>query len=602
MVINTLTAYNPCGRVGPTYKDYIISMDLTDVSTMRPYPDATARDRLGDPRQITLADLATNCPKFSDTPHDQTLIHSSGAIIDEHPIENDWNRCNPRLVMPAQMKSVGLPYWRHCGNDNGHFGIFDPPGAVPPVQGIFPTKAPAPVVPAPVVTAQPSPTISPSPPPTAVPVAPEPQPEPEKPENVQQPSKPTLAPNPIGQPQPSPSNPEIVAPVNQDTPPATPNQSESAPEGPGNQPSNPQNPVDQPGDVAAQEPSVIAIIGTNTINAGSSGIVLPGTPLASVGAVATLTDSNNNGVVVSVASSGVYVGTGASASFIASPTTPPSHQNNAGAPAPVVTYNGEVIHAVPGATTLVIKGQTLTAGGPPVTISGTDNVAIFSNNGLIIQYPGGTASYFPLPTAAPAQLEAQLDGSTVVYEGKTLAVGGPPAFLADNVVASLGPSGLIIQKPSGIESTIPYAQLTGVASAPARNKAEEEDIGGAIADMIGIQAAVPSGEATSSIGSVSVITSLLSTGVPATSSILTTNVNAPAADVTGTVTAALVDKPTPGSPAPEVSTVLPGDETGGNVNANATDVPQNLEASSGTRTVIWGGGCITIALVVILGL
>jgi hypothetical protein len=32
------------------------------------------------------------------------------------------------------------PYWLHCGNDNGQFGIFDPPGAVPPVDGLFPSS------------------------------------------------------------------------------------------------------------------------------------------------------------------------------------------------------------------------------------------------------------------------------------------------------------------------------------------------------------------------------------------------------------------------------------------------------------------------------
>lgn len=99
MVINTLTAYNDCGRLGPTYKDYILSLDLTDVSTMQPFPDATARDRLGDPRQLTLADLATDCPKNQDRPVSQTLITSSGAVIDPHPIDDDWNRCNPRLSM-----------------------------------------------------------------------------------------------------------------------------------------------------------------------------------------------------------------------------------------------------------------------------------------------------------------------------------------------------------------------------------------------------------------------------------------------------------------------------------------------------------------------
>ena len=599
MIINTLTAYNPCGRVGPTYKDYILSMDLTDVSSLRPYPDATARDRLGDPRQLTLADLATNCPKFSDTPEGQTLIHSAGAIIDEHPVENDWNRCNPRLVMPDQMKSVGLPYWRHCGNDNGHFGIFDPPGAVPPVQGIFPTKAADPITPAPVVTptAQPSPTIPPSPPPTAIPVAPEPQPEAEKPKTSQQPNAvPTLAPTAIMDPKPSPSNPDLVVPINQDTTPTPPKQSGSESANSGDQPVQ-QNPNNQPVGEIAQQPSAIVVIGSNTIHAGTSGIIIPGAPQASIGAVATLTDSNNNGVIVSVGSSGIYVGTGASASFIANPTSPPLVAPIAGVPTPIATLGGEIIQAIPGATTLVVKGQTLTAGGPPVTISGTENVAILGHNGLIIQYPGGTASYFPLPTAAPAQINVSTDGSTIVYEGKTLSVGGPPATIADGAVASLGPSGVVIQRPSGTESTISLSQLTGAAS-PNRNKAEDDSMGVIIAGIMGIQPAQPQGGSTSPIGVISA-TSLLGNGLSSLSAI-SENTKAPSAtgsNIKGTITAAIVGGTFHGSPPPTVSTRVPGGNT---TDATATDAPTNLQASSGTRMTIWGGRYMAIVLVAVL--
>jgi hypothetical protein len=38
------------------------------------------------------------------------------------------------------------PYWKHCGNDNYTYGIFDPPGAVPPVVGLLPTTVAAPVI------------------------------------------------------------------------------------------------------------------------------------------------------------------------------------------------------------------------------------------------------------------------------------------------------------------------------------------------------------------------------------------------------------------------------------------------------------------------
>jgi len=494
------------------------------------------------------------------------------------------------------MKSVGLPYWRHCGNDNGHFGIFDPPGAVPPVQGIFPTKAPVPApAPAPAPTAQPPPAISPLPSPTAVPVALEPQPEPGKPESAQQTNMPPLAPNPIVAPHPSPSNPDLVAPVNQNTSPITPIQSEAIPENlpniPNlpNQSAQPPNPSVQPvNNASPQQPDVIAVIGSNTIHAGTSGIVLPGVAPASIGEIVTLTDSNNKGVVVSVGSSGIHVGTGASATYIANPTIPPLAPPTDGALTPVVTLNGEVIHAKPGATTLVIKEQTLTAGGPPVTLSGTDNVAILSHNGLIIQYPGGSASYFSLPTVAPMQPQPSKDASIVVYEGNTLSVGGPPATMTDNAVVSLGPSGVVIQRPSGTESTIPLAQLTGVAS-PSRNKAEEDNMGDIIAGMMGIQTVQPSGETESPIVAASVSSRLLSSKSSNTPSATGPQIN-------GTVTAALLDGGSKGTEPLTVSTVAPV----GNTSVTPTDVPKNLEASSGSRTIIWEGGCMIIALVAIL--
>jgi len=109
MAINTLTAYNPCGQLGPTYADVVVSFDLTEVFTYQPYADATTRDRLGDPQQLTLADLATDCPQNAGAPPpSETLLTTSGAIIIEHPVEDAWNRCNPMISMPDRMRSVGL--------------------------------------------------------------------------------------------------------------------------------------------------------------------------------------------------------------------------------------------------------------------------------------------------------------------------------------------------------------------------------------------------------------------------------------------------------------------------------------------------------------
>ncbi|KAH8588060.1 hypothetical protein B0O99DRAFT_375216 [Bisporella sp. PMI_857] len=481
MIINTLTAYNSCGRVGPTYKDFIISMDLTDVSTMQPYPDATARDRLGDPRQLTLADLATDCPKFSDRPEGQTLIHSSGAIIDEHPIDNDWNRCNPRLMMPPQMKSVGLPYWRHCGNDNGHFGIFDPPGAVPPVQGIFPSTKAIPVTTTP-PAAQPAPTIVPAPAPTAVPVTQGPT----APDPVQE----ALTPSSLNPALPLPpatptSNLQPAVTINNLPNPAPPT-SPGIDDQPTQPPPNPLIPVPD---------SILTVIGSNTLSADASGLILPGGLPLTAGFISTLADANNNNVVISVAASGIYVGTGTSAIYIAKPTIEAAVGVDANIPTPIATIGGEVIHAVPGASTVVIKDQTLTAGAAPVTLAGTNNIAVLGNSVLIIQYPGGVVSYFTLPTAASSPITQ--DGtandigmslvpgeSAIVIGTQTISLGGSVATISENgmnAVVSMANSGVIIQRPGGIVSTVPLTEI-GVAVAPT----SKSHLGDIIASIAGI--------------------------------------------------------------------------------------------------------------------
>jgi hypothetical protein len=107
MLINTLSAYNPCGQLGPTYTDLVFAFDLTEVFTFQPYADATVQTREGPPQQLTLADLATNCPKDAK-PEATMLTTINGVVIDEHPVANTFDRCNPALSMPDAMRSVGL--------------------------------------------------------------------------------------------------------------------------------------------------------------------------------------------------------------------------------------------------------------------------------------------------------------------------------------------------------------------------------------------------------------------------------------------------------------------------------------------------------------
>jgi hypothetical protein len=104
MVVNTISGSNKCGALGPTYSNKVISMLISDVSTLQPYANKDAHTRLGPERQLTLSDFE-NCPKSQAEPaHDKLL----SAIFDPHPVKNTFNRCNPHLVMPYQMKELGL--------------------------------------------------------------------------------------------------------------------------------------------------------------------------------------------------------------------------------------------------------------------------------------------------------------------------------------------------------------------------------------------------------------------------------------------------------------------------------------------------------------
>ena len=156
------------------------------------------------------------------------------------------------------------------------------------------------------------------------------------------------------------------------------------------------------------------------------------------------------------------------------PTNPAQANPVAGQPAPIATIDGEVVIASPGASTVVIKGQTATIGGAPVTLAGSNVVATLGASALIVQYPGGGVSTYALPAAgtkptsvgspigAPTAIatvggeviSASPGASTVVIKGQTATIGGAPITLAgSNIVATLGPSALIIQYPNGVAST-----------------------------------------------------------------------------------------------------------------------------------------------------
>ncbi|OBT68476.1 hypothetical protein VE03_02786 [Pseudogymnoascus sp. 23342-1-I1] len=216
MVVNTIYGWNPCGPLGPTTSNAIFGFDLTDVSTLVPYDDETATTRRKT-RQLYLSDLGKDCPATQD----------SAAVTNTHPVKNADSRCNPNLIIPPAIKSLGLPYWNHCGNVGNKFGLFDPPYAMEALDGLFPvTTTSATVTPpaAPSTSAATVPTVVPDLP-TSTAAAPEPTattavsvPTPDAPVVVE-PTTPETTAVSVTTPEtpvvdePTPDTPVVVAPV-----------------------------------------------------------------------------------------------------------------------------------------------------------------------------------------------------------------------------------------------------------------------------------------------------------------------------------------------------------------------------------------------------
>jgi hypothetical protein len=101
MMVNTITGDNDCGPLGPTYSNKVVSMGLTDVSTLQPYADHTVTTRMGPPQQLTLSDLESNCLNTYGT------FSTDGAFVNTHPVYGNYNRCHPRFVFPIELKRIG---------------------------------------------------------------------------------------------------------------------------------------------------------------------------------------------------------------------------------------------------------------------------------------------------------------------------------------------------------------------------------------------------------------------------------------------------------------------------------------------------------------
>jgi hypothetical protein len=296
-------------------------MDLTDVYTKQLISNQYSTTE-APPVQLSLSDLETGC--F----HQTSMAGQSDNGI-------NYSRCNPYLQVPVGVKRLGYPYWAHCGNEQGF--LFDPPGAVPPMTGLFPDSKT-------LTTKSAAAEATPS---------------------LDEATKTTSA-----SPQPTTVNPLFV-----------PESSTSA------LPLDPTSPDNRSAVMVLTPTSaeIVATVGTQTLSVagGSSGIILLNGSTADVGSVMTLTGSNNHPVVISVATSGVYIGgTDSSSSYFPNPTI---------VPVPIATIANSVIYANPGATAVVVGSQTMSINGPAVTFS-SKAIQLTPSNIVISDINSGSVS------------------------------------------------------------------------------------------------------------------------------------------------------------------------------------------------------------------
>jgi len=118
LIIPSAKGTNTKGEwVGPTTTNWILPLDISEVSTIADGPTGSLT------RQLQLKDLGTKCAQSMNDEAIKTLS-------DPH--------CAPILAAPSQVKE-----WAHPCNACGRLGLFDPPYAIPTATGglIDSTKA-----------------------------------------------------------------------------------------------------------------------------------------------------------------------------------------------------------------------------------------------------------------------------------------------------------------------------------------------------------------------------------------------------------------------------------------------------------------------------
>ncbi|KAK4161345.1 hypothetical protein QBC43DRAFT_98041 [Cladorrhinum sp. PSN259] len=146
MLIPTAVGINTLNQTaGPSTTSWILPLDLYEVSTIvggNIGPGTSG----GITRQLTLADLGTDCAQTADPTAIATMVDS---------------RCDPVLAAPTQVRN-----WAYPCNACGRFGLFDPPYAVPTITGgLVPPPTTVVTIPPPVIVTATAAPITSAPPP-----------------------------------------------------------------------------------------------------------------------------------------------------------------------------------------------------------------------------------------------------------------------------------------------------------------------------------------------------------------------------------------------------------------------------------------------------
>lgn len=132
MVVSNIYATNPCGPLWKSVSRTILDFRLDQVSTLVPYSNSQDTTERRSTRQLYLNDLGIDC----DGNYNRSHLATQRA-----PVHGEDTRCNPFLSFQMDIKRLGYPYWKHCNVKDNKFGIFDPPYAVKPLNGLIPITA-----------------------------------------------------------------------------------------------------------------------------------------------------------------------------------------------------------------------------------------------------------------------------------------------------------------------------------------------------------------------------------------------------------------------------------------------------------------------------